>query len=123
MRTVNGFRILFAPLAMVSLVATVAAEDAPAPESDTPRMAATQRDRLDLDTTSVTGNQELPKVLYIVPWKDADAGDLAGKPAQSLLDEVLSPIDREVFQRQIRYFEQLHAGDSEDATPVSTRSE
>jgi len=123
MRTVNGFRILFAPLAMVSLVATVAADDTPAPLNDPPQIAATQRDRLDLDTTSVTGNQELPKVLYIVPWKDADAGDLAGKPAQSLLDEVLSPIDREVFQRQIRYFDQLHAGDSDDAVQASTHSE
>ena len=123
MRTVNGFRILVAPLAMVLLVATVAAEDAPTPVTDTPQLAAVQRDRLDLDTTSVTGNQELPKVLYIVPWKDADAGDLAGKPAQSLLDEVLSPIDREVFQRQIRYFEQLHAGDSDDAVQASTHSE
>jgi len=112
MRTVNGFRILLVPLAIVSLVTKVGAEDAPAPVADPPRMAAAQRDRLDLDTTSVTGSQELPKVLYIVPWKDADAGDLAGKPAQSLLDEVLSPIDREVFQRQIRYFEQLHAEDS-----------
>ena len=123
MRTVTPFRILLAPLAMVSLVATVVAEDLPAPASDTPQMAAVQRDTLDLDTTSVTGNQELPKVLYIVPWKDADAGDLAGKPAQSLLDEVLSPIDREVFQRQIRYFDQLHAGDSDDAVQASTHSE
>ena len=26
-------------------------------------------DRLNLETTVVTGNRELPKVLYIVPWK------------------------------------------------------
>jgi hypothetical protein len=123
MRTVIPFRILLAPLAMVALVATVAAEDVPAPVADTPRIAAVQRDTLDLDTTSVTGNQELPKVLYIVPWKDADAGDLAGKPAQSLLDEVLAPIDREVFQRQLRYFEQLHAGDGGDAVQVSAPGE
>lgn len=111
MRTVNRFRIPFAPLAMVLLVATTAAEELPEAAKATPKIAAVQHDRLDLDTTSVTGNQELPKVLYIVPWKDADAGDLAGKPVQSLLDEVLAPIDREVFQRQIRYFDQLHAGD------------
>jgi hypothetical protein len=41
---------------------------------------------------------------------------------QSLLDEVLAPIDREVFQRQIRYFDQLHARDS-DAAQASTSSE
>lgn len=123
MRTVIPFRILLAPLAIVALLATAAAEDLSAPVSDTPRLAAVQKDTLDLDTTSVTGNQELPKVLYIVPWKDADAGDLAGKPAKSLLDEVLAPIDREVFQRQLRYFEQLHAGDGSDAVQVAASGE
>ena len=33
-------------------------------------------DRLELDTTDITGNRELPKVLYIVPWKRSDLGDL-----------------------------------------------
>ena len=29
--------------------------------------------------------------------------ELVGRPASSLLDEVLSPIDRDVFERQVRY--------------------
>src|SRR5437868_2412185 len=37
-------------------------------------------DRLQLDTTIVTGNRELPKVLYIVPWKKADIGELPSQP-------------------------------------------
>ena len=64
-------------------------------------------DRLELETTDITGNRELPKVLYIVPWKRSDLGDLVGKPANSLLDEVLQPIDREVFLRQNRYYDAL----------------
>ena len=43
-----------------------------------------QNDRLDLDTTIVTGNRELPKVLYIVPWKKADLGDLPAQPFNTL---------------------------------------
>jgi len=35
-------------------------------------------------------------------------GDLVGKPVNSLVDEVLAPVDREVFRRQIRYFDQLY---------------
>ena len=66
-----------------------------------------KEDRLQLDTTEITGNQELPKVLYIVPWKRADLGDLLGKPANSLLDEVLQPIDRDVFKRENRYYDAL----------------
>ena len=62
-------------------------------------------DRLELDTTTVTGNRELPKVLYIVPWKKADMGDLPGQPFNTLLDEVLTPVDRDVFRREVTYYE------------------
>jgi hypothetical protein len=68
-------------------------------------------DRLELDTTDITGNRELPKVLYIVPWKRSDLGDLAGRPVNSLLDEVLQPLDRDVFQRENRYYDALKPGE------------
>jgi hypothetical protein len=70
-------------------------------------------DRLELDTTDITGNRELPKVLYIVPWKRSDLGDVVGKPANSLLDEVLQPLDRDVFRRENRYYDSLQAGPGE----------
>ena len=86
------------------------------PESSA-RPEATQRrrsetDRLQLDATSIRGNQELPRVLYIVPWKDAAIDDLVGKPVNSLIDEVLAPVDRDVFLRQTKYFDQLYRGSS-----------
>jgi hypothetical protein len=65
------------------------------------------KDRIELDTTQITGNRELPKVLYIVPWKHSDLSDLGGRPANSLLDEVLTPVDRDVFQRENRYYRAL----------------
>jgi hypothetical protein len=88
---------------------------APAEPGAPPAEAPAQRalDTLDLGTTSITGNQELPKVLYIVPWKKSDLGDLVGKPLNTLLDEVLTPIDPEVFERHLAYYETLH-GDSEE---------
>jgi hypothetical protein len=74
------------------------------------------KDRLDLDSTQITGNRELPKVLYIVPWRSAELGDLVGRPVNSLLDEVLEPVDRDVFRRQNRYFEALQPN---EAAPAS----
>jgi len=112
MKSVTNFRILGAALAMVLAATTVFAEDKPAETGSGSGSARTQRDHLDLDATSVKGNQELPKVLYIVPWKESQIGDLAGKPVNSLLDEILAPLDREVFQRQVRYYDQLHANAS-----------
>jgi hypothetical protein len=71
------------------------------------RQQAKGPDRVELETTDITGNRELPKVLYIVPWKRSDLGDLVGKPPNSLLDEVLEPIDRDVFLRENRYYDAL----------------
>jgi hypothetical protein len=79
-------------------------------------------DRLELETTDVTGNSELPKVLYIVPWKRSDLGDMVGRPVNSLLDEVLQPLDRDVFNRQNRYYDALkpeNAGAKSDAAQGS----
>ena len=66
-------------------------------------------ERLDMEGTKIRGNQELPKVLYIVPWHDAEIPDLSQPPLQSLIDESLLPVDREVFQRNIRYYDALSA--------------
>lgn len=73
------------------------------------------KDRLDLDASQITGNRELPKVLYIVPWRSAELGDLVGRPVNSLLDEVLEPVDRDVFRRQNRYFEALQPNEAAPA--------
>jgi hypothetical protein len=107
-----------------------AAPDQANPQSSTPagpsrtppatRQVAGSTDRLELDTTVVTGNRELPKVLYIVPWKKADLGDLPGQPFNSLLDEVLTPVDRDVFRREVTYFEAVT--ESADATQSTSQS-
>jgi hypothetical protein len=68
-------------------------------------------DRLELGRTEITGNQELPKVLYIVPWQKSDPGNLMGKPVNSLMDEVLAPLDREEFIRQVDYYGDLYGED------------
>jgi len=61
------------------------------------------QDRAEIDPTKIIGNRELPKVLYIVPWKKPLPGELAGKPPVSVVDEALAPVDRDVFRRQVRY--------------------
>jgi len=68
-------------------------------------------DRLELGRTEITGNAELPKVLYIVPWQKSDPGDLMGRPVNTLLDEVLAPLDREEFVRQVDFYGDLYRED------------
>ena len=69
-------------------------------------------DEMALGRTEITGNQELPKVLYIVPWQKAQPGELTGRPVNTLLDEVLAPLDRDEFTRQVDYYGDLY-GDEE----------
>ena len=71
--------------------------------------AVSAQDRADIDRTQIIGNRELPKVLYIVPWKKPLPGKLEGRPVQSVLDEALAPVDREVFRRQVDYGVQMQA--------------
>ena len=86
------------------------AAPAPAPTS-APAAAASAptQARADLDRTQIIGNRELPKVLYIVPWKKPLPGDLTGRPPVSVLDEALAPVDRDVFRRQVQYDAQAQA--------------
>lgn len=70
---------------------------------------ARAQDRAELDRTQITGNRELPKVLYIVPWKKPVPLTMGGRPVVSVLDEALAPVDRDVFRRHIRYDAQVRA--------------
>jgi len=90
---------------MLCAAATVAGEDA----QPVVNMSKSEPiDRMELDASSVRGNRELPKVLYIVPWKGPGDAALTRMPANRLVDEVMARVDRDVFIRQTRYFEQLY---------------
>jgi len=84
-----------------------------------PRGAASEKavDRLQLDATAVTGNRELPKVMSIVPWKAAEPPDGPDRPMGSLIDEVLAPVDRDEFRREITYFRDLTSQSSDRSPP------
>jgi hypothetical protein len=75
------------------------------------------QDRAEIDRTQIIGNRELPKVLYIVPWKKPLPGELAGRPVAGVLDEVLAPIDRDVFRRQVQYDALVHPRPSAATKP------
>jgi hypothetical protein len=103
-----------APAAPISPETPVPPTPPPVPAQVTERPAPRVMDSLDLGTTSITGNAELPKVLYIVPWKKSDLGDLVGRPVNTLLDEVLAPVDPAVFERHLSYYDSLYGERAEE---------
>jgi hypothetical protein len=89
----------------------------PAPGPASGQKSVAKIDRLELGTATVTGDREQPKVMYIVPWKRSDIGDLAGKPMNSLVDEILAPVDRDVFKREVVYYHAVQADASQNGAP------
>jgi hypothetical protein len=88
-------------------------------------LAVRAQDRAELDRTQVIGNRELPKVLYIVPWKKPLHGNMGGRAVTGVVDEALAPIDRDVLRRQVSYDAQIRAavaGAAPAAAPASTRA-
>ncbi|MBL8287749.1 MAG: hypothetical protein JNL85_07185 [Rubrivivax sp.] len=71
--------------------------------------AARAQDRADLERTQIIGNRELPKVLYIVPWKKPLNGNMGGRAVTGVVEEALAPIDRDVLRRQVSYDAQIRA--------------
>jgi len=96
-----------APAAAPTTAPAPAAAPAPAGVAGAAAKGPKPNDRIQLDTTQISGNRELPRVMYVVPWRRPDPGEFSGRPPNSLLDEALTPVDRDVFRRQNRYYSAL----------------
>jgi hypothetical protein len=52
---------------------------------------------------SIVGNDEAPKSLYIVPWKSSEIG--METSLNMMLNKDAVPVDRDVFTRQLDFYE------------------
>ena len=74
-------------------------------------MCTASEEAVQLEGISIHGNRELPKSLVIVPWKASEQGEVSSPSFNNLLDDVLNPVDRDVFLRELKYYEAAHAAD------------
>ena len=64
---------------------------------------------------TVTGNQEQPRVMYILPWQPPEGREYEYTPTQALADDLFRRLDRGEFVRELEYREALgSAGSTED---------
>ena len=92
-----------APAKAVATVATKAAGADKAATTALPAKAASAGGDVTMSGLSIVGNDEAPKSLVIVPWKSSQLGDTPG--ISRLLDDSTQPVDREVFMRELSYYE------------------
>jgi hypothetical protein len=85
----NRILVLILWVSLVSVVTAVAEDNASEPK--------------ELSGMSIVGNDEAPKSLYIVPWKSSELGAETG--LNRMLNESDVPVDRDVFMRQLAFYE------------------
>ncbi len=108
-------RILLTVMLMASYLTVAWAEE---PEADQDQLAAQEEAQEEVQEApegggvdspktmsgmSILGNEEAPKSLIIVPWKSSRMGDEIG--LSDTLDDRAQPVDKEVFLRELRFYE------------------
>lgn len=57
--------------------------------------------------STVKGNQEQPKVMYIVPWQRPGDSSLEYQPMDNVASDLFTPVDRDEFIRELQYMDML----------------
>jgi hypothetical protein len=100
-------------IALLAFAPALAEDEEPAAEAaaeETPEKELPSEDRGNgisspktMSGMSILGNEETPKSLVIVPWKSSEMGDAIS--LSDTLDDRATPVDKEVFLRELRYYE------------------
>jgi len=95
-------------MAAITLTFTTAlAEDADSTSEESvaenPVTVASADQPKTLSGMSILGNEEAPKSLVIIPWKSSELGD--DIDLSDSLDERARPVDKDVFLRELSYYE------------------
>lgn len=70
-----------------------------------------QNDRLE---SIITGNQEQPQVLYIVPWQTPESPTLKYDVVQSQSAKVYQHLERSELKRELAWIKPVSAGPADD---------
>jgi hypothetical protein len=72
---------------------------APAATSEAPQPGGDVK----MSGMSILGNEDAPKSLVLVPWKSSQLADMP--TVSRLLDSAAQPVDKDVFMRELAYYE------------------
>jgi len=100
-------------LAVVALLVAAVEGSLPAAAAEA-RPASTPAGRITLDETVISGNQELPKVLYILPWRGPEGLPEIDLQTEFSELELFRRLYPPAYRRELKYFETLEGSTSEE---------
>ncbi|MEQ6340193.1 MAG: hypothetical protein M3A44_00735 [Gammaproteobacteria bacterium] len=60
-------------------------------------------DTIESSGTKIIGDSDMPKTLYIVPWKKPETAPLPARSMGEFANAALAPLDRDTLLRQMQY--------------------
>jgi hypothetical protein len=97
-------------LILISAAFLTSSSVATAEEAEDTQAATTTEAKADgisgpktLSGMSILGNEEAPKSLVIIPWKSSEMGEDIS--LSDTLDDRARPVDKEVFLRELSFYE------------------
>lgn len=78
-------------------------KEEPKADAEAKKEEAKAQGDVNMSGMSILGNDEAPKSLVIVPWKGSQLGETPG--ISRLLDDSTQPVDKEVFMRELAYYQ------------------
>ncbi|RBW49886.1 hypothetical protein [Marinobacter sp. F3R11] len=71
---------------------------------------------LTIEGTRIQGDQEVPTVMYLVPWQPPEVDELQALDEQLMVEQAFAPLERYEFQRLVRY----HDAFRDESAPVES---
>lgn len=69
-----------------------------------------------IEGTRIRGDQEVPTVLYLVPWQPPAVQSLARPDEQLMLQRPIEPLERQEFRRLVSYHQYFRASTEDEPT-------
>ncbi len=66
-------------------------------------------DVIESEGTRIIGDSDMPKALYIVPWKKPALPTLSSRPITPFVNSALSSINRDFLELRIKHYELFQA--------------
>jgi hypothetical protein len=105
----NKLSLLCLILLVSSVSSAVLAEGAGGPEDKVPTKSKSDSQIITIETATIRGNQELPTVLYLVPWQPPEINSLDATQTADITKNNIELIDRNSFKRLIEYHDSFKA--------------
>jgi hypothetical protein len=100
-------RLFMIVAALTLAVVTATAQEAEEEVKDEEQVTEENGDGIEAPKTmsgmSILGNEEAPKSLVIIPWKSSELGEDIS--LSDTLDDRARPVDKEVFLRELKFYE------------------